>query len=120
MQDFHKLKFWERAHLLTLEIYKVTREQFPKEEIYGQISQIRRAASSIPTNIAEGAGRKSKTEYANFLNIAAGSASEVEYEALLARDTGYISEEQYKHWVTEIKEIRSMICIFMDRLTTDN
>lgn len=116
MQDFHKLQIWERAHQLTLEIYNVTKTQFPHEEIYGQISQIRRAASSIPTNIAEGCGRKSNTEYANFLNIAAGSASEVEYEALLARDTGYISEEQYQHWVTEIKEIRSMIYAFMEKL----
>lgn len=120
MQDFHNLKFWERAHQLTLEIYNVTRTQFPMEEMYGQISQIRRAASSIPTNIAEGSGRKSKVEYANFLNIAAGSASEVEYEALLARDTGYISDEQYQHWVAEIKEIRSMIYAFMDRLKNEN
>ena len=119
MQDFHKLMFWERAHALTLDIYKVTREQFPKEEVYGQTSQIRRAVSSIPTNIAEGCGRRSKVEFANFLNIAAGSTSEVEYETLLARDTGYITEEQFLHWTKEAKELRSMINNYMESLRQD-
>ena len=116
MQDFHKLKFWERAHALTIDVYRITRDQFPKEEIYGQTSQIRRATASIATNIAEGCGRHTKIEFANFLNIAAGSASEVEYEALLVKDTGYITEEQYQHWVNEIQEIRCMINNYMETL----
>lgn len=107
---------WQRSHQLTLEIYTITREQFPKEELFGQTNQIRRAVSSIPTNIAEGCGRNSRAELAQFLNIAAGSASEVEYEILLAKDTGYITIEQYNSLSKEICEIRSMIKKYMSHL----
>jgi len=107
---------WQRSHQLTLNIYRITREQFPKEELSGQTNQIRRAAASIPTNIAEGCGRNSRAELAQFLNIAAGSASEVEYEILLAKDTGYISLEQYNSLAKEIREIRSMIKKYMSQL----
>ena len=116
MQDYHNLAMWQRSHQLTLDIYRITREQFPKEELFGQTNQIRRAAASIPTNIAEGCGRNSRAELAQFLNIAAGSASEVEYEILLAKDTGYITFEQYEHLSKEIREIRSMIKRYMEQL----
>ena len=109
MFDFHNIAFWQRSHNLTLEIYKITQKQFPKEEMYGLTSQIRRAAASIPTNIAEGCGRKSQTELVQFLNIASGSASEVEYELLLAKDINYITIEQYNLMTKEIREIRSML-----------
>ena len=99
---------WQRSHLLTVEIYKIT-QRFPREELFGQTSQIRRAVASIPTNIAEGCGRNSRAELAQFLNIAAGSASEVEYELLLAKDTGYLAQEQYDSLSKEIGEIRSII-----------
>ena len=115
MFDFHNIAFWQRSHNLTLEIYKITQKQFPKEEMYGLTSQIRRAASSIPTNIAEGCGRKSQTELVQFLNIASGSASEVEYELLLAKDINYITIEQYNLMTKEIREIRSMLKAYMNQ-----
>ena len=89
MKDFRKLKVWKRAHELVLEIYKIT-HQFPKEELYGLTNQIRRSSSSIPTNIAEGCGRAGDTEFHRFLIIAMGSASELEYQAVLAHDLGYL------------------------------
>lgn len=110
---------WKRSHKLTLEIYKAT-QQFPKEELFGLTSQIRRAVSSIPTNIAEGCGRRTNAELANFLNIASGSASEVEYEILLAQEIGYITAEQCGAWTREIQELRSMLSAYMKKLKTDN
>ena len=115
MLNFKELSIWQRSHQLTIEIYKAT-QQFPKEEIFGLTSQIRRAVSSIPTNIAEGCGRRTNAELINFLNIASGSASEVEYEILLAREVGYISAEQCDAWTKELGEIRSMIAAYMKRL----
>ena len=90
MRDFKKLQVWEKSHGLTLRIYELT-AQFPREEIYGLTSQIRRACASIPTNIAEGCGRESPADFAPFLQIAMGSASETEYLILLARDLKYIN-----------------------------
>ena len=115
MKDFKKQEIWRRSHQLTLEIYRAT-QQFPKEEIYGLTSQIRRAMSSIPTNIAEGCGRRTNAELANFLNIASGSASEIEYEILLAKEIGYITQEQYEVWTKEIEEVRSMLAAYMHKL----
>jgi four helix bundle protein len=89
MKDFRKLKVWEKAHLLTLQAYRIT-EAFPKHEL-GLASQIRRCSSSIPANIAEGCGRLGNSELHRFLQIACGSASELEYHFLLARDLGYMS-----------------------------
>ena len=86
--------------------------------MFGLTSQIRRAVSSIPTNIAEGCGRRTNAELANFLNIASGSASEVEYEILLAKELGYITTEQCEEWTREVSEIRSMIATYMSKLTT--
>ncbi len=119
MKDFKKLAVWQRSHKLTIQIYEATR-QFPKDEIFGQVSQLRRAVASIPTNIAEGCGRRTNAELANFLNIASGSASEVEYEILLAKETGYISEEQCASWTLEIREIRSMLAAYMKTLKADH
>ncbi|HEY6435138.1 MAG TPA: four helix bundle protein, partial [Ignavibacteriaceae bacterium] len=85
MKDFRKLNVWEKSHQLTLKIYKVT-EKYPREEIYGLISQIRPAGVSIPTNIAEGAVRSSDADIARFLYIALGSTSELEYLILLSQD----------------------------------
>ena len=85
MKDFRQLKVWEKAHHLALEVYKTT-ATFPKEEIYGLTSQLRRASVSIPTNIAEGCGRNTNADFARFLQIAMGSASETEYELILAHD----------------------------------
>ena len=91
MKDYRKLKVWEKSHKLALEVYKATLE-FPKTEVYGLVSQMRRAASSIPSNIAEGSGRGGDAELARFLRIAMGSASELKYQLLLARDLKYVDE----------------------------
>jgi len=85
MRDFREIRVWEKAHALTLEIYKAT-SKFPKEETYGLTSQLRRASSSIPANIAEGFGRGGNAEQARFLQIGMGSACELEYHILLAKD----------------------------------
>src|SRR5881392_3697882 len=85
MKDFRQLKVWEKAHLLALAVYPIT-ARFPREKTYGLTSQIRRAASSIPSNIAEGCGRNGDAELARFCIIAIGSATELEYQLLLARD----------------------------------
>jgi four helix bundle protein len=82
MQDYRELKVWGRSHRFVLEIYKATKA-FPKEELYGLTSQLRRAAASIPTNLAEGSGRGTTRELAQFVQIAAGSASEVDYLLIL-------------------------------------
>jgi four helix bundle protein len=79
MRDFHALKVWQKAHWLTLRVYNATK-RFPKDELYGLTSQVRRSATSIPTNVAEGCGRSGEAELARFLNIAMGSASELEYQ----------------------------------------
>ncbi|MGA3287167.1 MAG: four helix bundle protein [Bacteroidota bacterium] len=108
MKDFRNLEVWDRAHKLALEAYKVTRH-FPKEELYGLTNQIRRSSSSIPTNIAEGCGRGSDAEFHRFLIIAMGSASELEYLAILARDLEYLNTTQYNELEQEIIIVRKML-----------
>lgn len=115
MRDFHKLGIWQRSHQLTLDVYKMSKS-FPKDELFGLKSQIRRAASSIPTNIAEGCGRASNNDFAHFLQIAIGSASEVEYELLLAHDLEYINEEAFKKLTSETIVIRKMIIKYQSEL----
>src|SRR5215472_6661494 len=90
MKDFRRLKVWERSHRLTLQVYVHTRS-FPKDELYGLTAQIRRAAASIGANIAEGCGRRGDAELGRFLQIAMGSACELEYHLLLARDLGILT-----------------------------
>ena len=115
MRDFHKLGIWQRSHQLTLDVYKVSKS-FPKDELFGLTSQVRRAASSIPTNIAEGCGRASNKDYAHFLQIAIGSASEVEYELLLAHDLEYINDEAFNKLTSETIAIRKMIIKYQSEL----
>ena len=93
-EAFKKLKAWQAAYKMVLEIYKIT-EKFPKHEMYGMTSQIRRAAVSVSANIAEGYGRQHRKEYVQFLSIARGSLGEVETYILLAKDLGYINENVY-------------------------
>ena len=94
MKDFRKLKVWEKAHELTLLIYKLSKK-FPREELFGLTNQLRRASSSISTNIAEGCGRGSDKDFARFIQIAMGSASELEYLILLSFDLKYINKDNY-------------------------
>jgi four helix bundle protein len=115
MKDFRNLKVWERGHKLTLSLYKVTQE-FPKDEIYGLTSQIRRSASSIPTNLAEGCGRDSQAEMTHFFLIAMGSSSELEYQLLLAHDLEYLEEKEYIELSSELSEVRRMLNTYIQKL----
>ena len=108
MKDFRELKVWEKAHLLTLMLYRLTRV-FPREELYGLTSQIRRCSSSIAANIAEGCGRRGNAELHRFLQIAAGSASELDYHLLLARDLHFLQEPEYRESVGLLLEVRRML-----------
>lgn len=108
MKDFRKLMVWEKAHRLTLSVYKQT-HCFPKEEVYGITSQIRRASSSVPTNIAEGCGRGSDADFARFLQIAFGSACETEYLLLLCFDLGYLSENEHSDFLNLVQEVKKML-----------
>lgn len=108
MGEYKKLAVWEKAHRLTLDIYKVS-ANFPKEEMYGLTNQIRRSASSIPTNIAEGSGRGSDTELARFLRIAMGSRHEMEYQLLLAYDLGLLEKDIYERLDQQAAEIGRML-----------
>lgn len=112
MKDFRDIKVWRRAHNLVLKVYKVTKP-FPREEIYGLTSHIRRAAASVPTNIAEGCGRNTDAELARFMEIASGSASELDYLLLLATDLGLLAEDSYNELLTELIEIRKMLTTFI-------
>ena len=115
MKDFRNLLVWRKSHQFVLELYKAT-ERFPREEIYGLKSQIRRASMSVPTNIAEGCGRHGDAELARFCQIAMGSASEVEYQLLLARDLGYMDAGCYQGLDQQLTEVRRMLNSLIQRL----
>jgi four helix bundle protein len=108
VRNYRELEVWEKSHKLTLELYTFSR-RFPKEEIYGLTSQLRRAAVSIGANLAEGCGRRTSAELARFVRIAMGSASELDYHLLLCRDFKFISNEQYDRTVNELVRIRKML-----------
>jgi four helix bundle protein len=108
MKDFRKLKVWEKAHSLTLAVYRA-REAFPRAELFGITSQMRRASASIAANIAEGYGRGSDGELRHFLNTAAGSAFELEYFLLLAKDLGLLADSLYAPLQAQVIEIERMI-----------
>jgi four helix bundle protein len=108
MRDFHRLQVWEKAHELVLQVYGATRA-FPKEELYGLTSQMRRAAASIPANIAEPCGRNGVAELAHFCDLAAGSASELEYHLLLARAVSLLAAEDYEKLATQVHAVKRML-----------
>src|SRR3990172_13305367 len=112
MKDFRTLKVWEKAHALTLAIYKAT-EKFPKQELYALTNQIQRAAVSIPTNIAEGCGKDSDAELKRYFVIAMGSSSELEYLLLLARDLTYLQANIYQSMQNDLVETRKMLNAFI-------
>lgn len=119
MKDFRDLKVWQKAHQLVVAVYKVT-QSFPGEERFGLTSQLRRSAVSLASNISEGCGRGSDRELARFLDISAGSSSETEYQLLVARDLGYIDQEQHHVLTTQVKEIRRMLHSFIQKLKADS
>ena len=115
MRDFRELKVWEKSHLLALTVYRTT-ATLPKEELYGLTSQIRRACTSIPANIAEGTGRGSDAEMVRFLHIALGSASELDYHLLLARDLHFLNNGVYEQLSSELAEVKRMLNAFIQKL----
>jgi four helix bundle protein len=115
MRDFKKLKVWEKAHHFALQVYRITKK-FPSDERFGLAAQLQRAATSVPTNIAEGCGRESERELARFMSISAGSTSEVEYQLLLARDLDYIKDETYRELNQQINEVKKMLNGFIQKL----
>jgi four helix bundle protein len=115
MRDFKKYDIWKLSHVFTLKIYELTKS-YPTDEIYGIISQIRRASSSIPTNISEGCGRDSDSEFNRFLTIALGSASEVEYLIILSKDLNYIDENSFIILNEEINAIKRKIYSLKQKL----
>jgi four helix bundle protein len=115
VRDFKKYDIWKLSHVFTLKIYELTK-LFPKDELYGIVSQIRRASSSIPTNISEGCGRTSDAEFNRFLTIALGSASEVEYLIILSKDLNYIDENSFTELNQEINTIKRKIHTLKQKL----
>lgn len=108
MKDFRSLEVWQKAHQLTLSAYRATRS-FPSDERFGLTSQIRRSASSIPANIAEGCGRRGDAEFHRFLQIAMGSASELEYHLLLSHDLEYLDPSSHKELSGEAVRVKRML-----------
>ena len=118
MKDFRNLKVWKKAHELTMQMYKHSK-LFPKEEMFGLTSQIRRASASIPTNIAEGCGRGSDKDFARFIQIAMGSASELEYLILLSFDLNYINKENFTILADETINIKKMLTSLLKTLRAE-
>lgn len=119
MQSFRNIKVWEKAHTLTLDVYETTRT-FPREEMFGLTSQMRRSSASIGANIAEGCCRKGDGELSRFLQISMGSASELEYHLLLARDLEMVDPRDYERLEMEVVEVKRMLSSFIRRLKADS
>ena len=115
MKDFKELRVWAKAHELTVLVYSLTRG-FPKEEIYGLTSQVRRSAASVGANIAEGCGRHSGGEMVRFLQIARGSASETEYHLLLAKDLGFLHVADFRKAEQRVAEVQRMLTALVQKV----
>ncbi len=115
MRDFKKYDIWRLGHKLVLEVYDITKN-FPKTETYNLISQVRRASTSVPTNIAEGCGRDSDKEFNRFLTIAMGSLVEVEYLLLLSKDLDYITIIKYEQLDIDVNILKRKIYTLKQRL----
>ena len=118
MKDFHELKVWQKAHQLTLAVYQIT-AAFPRQELYGLTSQLRRCSSSIAANLAEGCGRYGDAEFARFCSIAMGSASELEDHLLLARDLKLIKPQDHAELSERAIELKRMLAGLLQKLTAD-
>ena len=119
MQDYRGLQVWQRAHQLALLVYEVTQD-FPQEERYGLRSQMRRAAVSIPSNVAEGSGRGSANDFARFLRFSGGSVNELEYQVILARDLGYLNDARSEQLFEQCTEVRRMLSGLLKKLVIGN
>jgi four helix bundle protein len=118
MKNFRDIKAWQKSHELTLAVYRAT-QNFRKDELYGLTSQLRRASSSIPANIAEGCGRGGDAELRQFLQIAMGSSSELEYHLLLAHDLHYLETAKYQALDEQVTEVKRMLASFIQKLKAD-
>ncbi len=118
MKDFRNLDVWNKAHQAVLGVYKNT-QSFPKEEMFGLTNQMRRAAISTPSNIAEGCGRGSDAELSRFSQIAMGSSSELEYQVLLAKDLKYLSNDVYDDLSNKVVEVKKMLTSLIKKLNAD-
>ena len=116
MRDYKKLNIWEKSYKLGLSIYTVT-QSFPKEEVYGLTSQLRRCAISVPSNIAEGSRRSTEKDFKSFLHIAYGSLAEIEVQIMYATDLEYISKKDSETLLQEISEISKMVNAFIAKLS---
>jgi len=119
MKDFRDLKVWQKSHQLVIKVYKAT-STFPKEEIYGLTSQIRRSCISITANIAEGCGRGSDADFARFLQMAVGSASELEYYILLCRDIDLLNPSDYECLYSRLNDVKRMLISLIQKLKPKN
>jgi four helix bundle protein len=118
LRNYKELKVWEKSHLLVLKVYRVTMD-FPKSETYGLTGQMRRACASIPMNIAEGCGRSGTLELAHFLNIAMGSASELSYQLLLARDLEYLKTHDHYNLDQDLSEVMRMLTVYIQKIKAE-
>ena len=118
MRDFRELKVWQKAHEVSLEVYRATRT-FPREEQFGLTAQVRRSAESVAANIAEGCGRGGDLEFARYLQIAMGSASETEYHVLLARDLGLIPAADFDRLAEIVQEVKRMLTALIRKLIAE-
>jgi four helix bundle protein len=114
VRGFKELKVWQKAHEMTIAVYESTRA-FPREELYGLTSQLRRSAASIGANIAEGCGRRSDGEMSRFFQIARGSASEIEYHFMLARGLRYLPDEEFRRLSGQADEVQRMLTALIQR-----
>ena len=119
MQSFRNLRVWEKAHRLTLDVYAASKA-FPRDEVFGLTSQMRRASAFIGMNIAEGCCRKGDAEMARFLQIAMGSASELEYQFLLAQDLEYLRKPAYECFTAQVVEVKKMLSSLMQKVKVVN
>ena len=118
MRDFRGLKVWQRAHEFTLEVYRATKK-FPRDEQFGLTAQVRRSAESVAANIAEGCGRDGDPEFARFLRIAMGSASETEYHLLVAKDLGFLPPSDHERMAASVQEVKKMLSGVIRKLRAD-
>ena len=118
LKDFRDLQVWAKAHALALDVYRAT-GTFPKEELYGLTSQMRRYSVSIPSNIADGCGRRGNGEFHKFLQISTGSASELEYQPMLARDLGLLSPESAQHLTSNVQDVKKMLAGLIKRIDAE-
>ena len=118
MKDYRKIHVWSKAHVLVKDLYCAT-SKFPKDELFGMISQLRRAGASIPTNIAEGCGRGSDADFRRFLQIAFGSANEVEYLIFLSYELNFIEKNRFIELDNKIKEVKKMLAGMIKKISID-